>query len=165
MSALPVAHHIHRCAEHQSGATECVTLTYDQRFMRRKVLETESGLRFLLDLPQTISLDHGDMLHLDDGRAVEVIAASEPLLEVRGDLTRLAWHIGNRHMPCQIEADRLVIQRDHVIRDMLARLGATLAEIEAPFTPEGGAYGHGRTHSHGHGDTHHHSNDAHPHDH
>ena len=76
--------------------------------------------------------------------------AAEALLDVRGDLTRLAWHIGNRHMPCQIEANRLLIQRDHVIRAMLETLGATLAEVEEAFTPEGGAYGHGRTHSHAH---------------
>ena len=79
------------------------------------------------------------------------LAAEEDLLEITGpDLVRLAWHIGNRHMPCQIEADRLLIQRDHVIRDMLNHLGATLREVSEPFTPEGGAYGHGRTHAHAH---------------
>ena len=88
---------------------------------------------------------------LADGREVEVVAAPEPLLEIRGrNLVRLAWHIGNRHTPCQVETDRLLIQPDHVIRDMLARLGAEIAERVEPFTPEGGAYGHGRTHSHAH---------------
>ena len=62
----------------------------------------------------------------------------------------LAWHIGNRHTPCQIEEGSLLIQNDPVIRHMLETLGATLEEVEAPFTPEGGAYGHGRTHSHEH---------------
>jgi len=66
------------------------------------------------------------------------------------DLIRVAWHIGNRHTPCQIESTRLVIQRDHVIRDMLDKIGAKTREIDEPFTPEGGAYGHGRTHSHAH---------------
>ncbi len=80
-----------------------------------------------------------------------MIAAEEPLIEITGpDLPRLAWHIGNRHMPCQIEPDRLLIQRDHVIRDMLEKLGATLRNVSERFTPEGGAYGHGRTHSHAH---------------
>ncbi len=83
-----------------------------------------------------------------DGRFIEIYAADEDLLEIKGDLTRLAWQIGNRHMPCQIEAERLLIQRDHVIRDMLAQLGATLREVCEGFTPEGGAYGHGRTHAH-----------------
>lgn len=124
---------------------------YDGRFLRRKVLTTDTGERFLVDLPQTTSLDHGDALELNDGRLIGIVAAPEPLLEITGpDLTRLAWHIGNRHCPCQIAPDRLRIQRDPVIRDMLERLGATVTEIDAPFTPEGGAYGHGRTHGHSH---------------
>ncbi|MCW8843077.1 MAG: urease accessory protein UreE, partial [Rhodobacteraceae bacterium] len=84
-------------------------------------------------------------------RLIEVKAAEEDLFEIAGgDLTRLAWHIGNRHTPCQIEAGRLLIQRNHVMHDMLEKLGATITEITAPFTPEGGAYGHGRTHGHSH---------------
>ena len=97
------------------------------------------------------SLEDGDALALDDGRLIEVAAAAEPLLEVRGDLARLAWHIGNRHTPCEIRADRLVIRRDHVMAGMLAGLGAEMVETEGPFRPEGGAYGHGRTHGHGDG--------------
>lgn len=128
-----------------------VTLTYDDRFLRRKVLVTEQSERFLVDLPHTTSLNHGDAFELTDGRMVEVIAADEALLEITGtDLTRIAWHIGNRHTPCQIEPTRLLIQRDHVIRDMLEKLGADVREITGPFTPEGGAYGHGRTHAHAH---------------
>ena len=95
--------------------------------------------------------DHGGALILDDGREVEIQAAPEALLEVKApDLTRIAWHIGNRHTPCQIEKDRLLIQVDHVIRDMLLKIGASLREVHEPFTPEGGAYGHGRTHGHAH---------------
>ena len=72
-------------------------------------------------------------------------------MQVTGpDLVRLAWHIGNRHTPCQIEADRLLIQQNHVMWDMLALLGATVKDVSEPFTPEGGAYGHGRTHGHRH---------------
>jgi len=146
----PTTHTLHR-AGHWSGAVETVTLTYEARFLRRKVLVTDGGERFLVDLPQTTSLNHGDALEMADGRLVEVVAAREALLEITGeDLTRLAWHIGNRHMPCQIEPGRLLIQRDHVIRDMLERLGASLRDVQEPFTPEGGAYGHGRTHSHAH---------------
>ena len=122
----------------------------EDRFLRRKVLTAADGGRFLVDLEATTSLDHDDAFVLDDGRLIRVIAAEEDLLEVTGDLPRLAWHIGNRHMPAQIEASCILVQRDHVIRDMLARLGAGLRELRAPFTPEGGAYGHGRTHGHAH---------------
>lgn len=131
-----------------------VCLDYDARFMRRKVLPLVAGGTVLVDLPKTTSLNQGGALILEDGREITVSAAEEPLLQVRGpSLHRLAWHIGNRHTPCQIEEDRLLIQRDHVIRHMLERLGADITEIVAPFTPEGGAYGHGRTHSHEHGAT------------
>ncbi|MCU9839186.1 urease accessory protein UreE [Ruegeria sp. WL0004] len=129
-----------------------VLLTYEERFLRRKMLTTLHCEDFLVDLAQTTSLDGGDAFELGDGRLIEVVAANEPLLAITGDnLTRLAWHIGNRHTPCQVEADRLLIRQDHVIRDMLERLGASVSEVNAPFAPEGGAYGHGRTHGHSHG--------------
>ncbi len=149
MTDLPKSHHI----RHTHHGDDRVTLSYEDRFLRRKLLTTASGLKFIVDLERVTSLGLGDAFALEDGRLIEVIPAAEPLLEVTGsphDLTRLAWHIGNRHMPAQIEETRLLIQRDHVIRDMLEKLGATLREVEEPFTPEGGAYGHGRTHSHAH---------------
>ncbi len=89
-----------------------------------------------------------------DGRLIEIVAAAEPVLIVQGDLPRLAWHIGNRHTPCQIEDDRLVIRDDHVLKAMLVQLGATVTHAMEPFTPEGGAYGHGRTMGHDHGHAH-----------
>lgn len=150
MKELPVAQKLLPRGSWSGTPLRC-RLTYEDRFLRRKVLSTENSERFLVDLDQTRSLDQGDALELGDGRLIEVIAAEEDLLEVTGpNLTRLAWHIGNRHTPCQIEADRLLIQRNHVMADMLVRLGARLREVRAPFTPEGGAYGHGRTHSHAH---------------
>lgn len=149
MTELPVAQTLHRKG-HWQGPADWVRLDYEARFLRRKRLETGGGMPLLVDLPQTTSLEHGDALELPDGRLVEVIAAPEPLMELRGDLPRLAWHIGNRHTPCQIEEGRLLIRQDHVLREMLERLGAEIAEVEAPFTPEGGAYGHGRTHAHSH---------------
>lgn len=164
---FPPAHHIHRHG-HWSGAADSVTLTHEERFLRRRVLTSVQGERVLVDLEHTTSLDHGDAFVLADGRLIEVIAAPEDLLEITGeDLTRLAWHIGNRHMPCQIEPGRLLIRPDHVIRDMLHRLGATLREVRAPFTPEGGAYGHGRTHAHDHAPMpgHQHDHDAAAHQH
>lgn len=143
---LPVS----RKVKHAHHAEDSVVLGYEARFLRRKVLTATSGLRFLVDLSQTTSVDQHEVFVLDDGRVVGVVPAEEELFQVKGDLIRLAWHIGNRHTPCQIEADRLLIQRDHVMRDMLERLGATVTTVTEPFTPEGGAYGHGRTHSHAH---------------
>ncbi len=138
--------------DHAHGApVGALHLTYEDRFLRRKVLELEDGRHVLVDLPKTTSLDHGGVLCLEDGGEIAVVAAPEPLLQVTGpSLHRLAWHIGNRHTPCQIEDTRLLIQQDHVIKDMLGKLGATLTDVVEPFTPEGGAYGHGRTHSHAH---------------
>ena len=145
----PTARHV----IHDHGAQVCDTcaLTYDQRLMRRKVLTSDGGTDFLVDLEHTTSLNDGDLLGLDDGRAIRVTAAAEPLYRVAGDLARLAWHIGNRHMPCQFAGDHLLILRDPVIGHMLRdHLGAQVTEVEAPFTPEGGAYGHGRTLPHAH---------------
>lgn len=151
---LPLSRNFHRRG-HWSGPDDTVTLTYDARFVRRKVLTTTGGTRFLVDLAQTTSLNDGDAFELNDGRLVGVVAAKEELLAVTGsDLARIAWHIGNRHTPCQIGTDRLVIQRDRVIRDMLEKVGAEVFEVIEPFMPEGGAYGHGRTHGHDHGHVH-----------
>ena len=153
-------------AGHWSGPDATVTLDYDGRFLRRKRLMTDQGWPFVIDLEQTTSLDHGDALELSDGRLVEIKAAAEDLLRVSGEnLPRLAWHIGNRHTPCQIEADHVLIQRDPVIRHMLEHLGAMVVEVREAFTPEGGAYGHGRTHSHEHGKTAHDHSHGHEHSH
>lgn len=147
-----------------STATETISLTYDARLLRRKRLVTDSGTAFHIDLPETVSLNQGDCFQFEDNNLIAVKAAPEPLLEVKGDLPRLAWHIGNRHTPCQVEADRLLIQTDHVLADMLSHLGAEVKEVTEPFTPEGGAYGHGRTFAHEHGHSHGHGH-AHDHDH
>jgi len=129
-----------------------VTLGYDDRFLRRKRLVCEDGRAVLVDLPATTSLEAGDALETDDGQRIEVAAAEEPVVQVRGEsLARLAWHIGNRHTPCQVAGDHLVIRQDHVLEAMLRQLGATLTPVIAPFRPEGGAYGHGRTLGHDHG--------------
>ncbi|MGJ8546590.1 MAG: urease accessory protein UreE [Sulfitobacter sp.] len=154
MTQLPLAQTLHRHAHGQADDT--VILSYEGRFLRRKKLVAEGGLSFVVDLEQTTSLDHGDCLELEDGRRVQVQAAPEEVLIVTGPaLAQLAWHIGNRHTPCQIEPARLVIQNDPVIAHMLRHLGAQIVPAVEPFTPEGGAYGHGRTHAHAHGHTHH----------
>ena len=139
-------------------AADSVTLSFDMRHRRRIRLETDGNKAVLLDLERAVALAEGDGLRLDDGRWVAVRAAAEPLLEVRGRDTRhfarVAWHLGNRHLACDVQADRLLIRPDHVIADMLRGLGATVSEIEAPFQPEGGAYAAGPGHHH-HGSHHH----------
>lgn len=155
-----------RAAGTWTGAVATCELSYDARFLRRKVIQTTDGRSVLVDLPKTTSLNHGDALATAEGQLIEIIAAKEELLEITGDnLVQLAWHIGNRHTPCQIEADHLLIQNDPVIGHMLEHLGAVVTKVQRPFTPEGGAYGHGRTHSHEHGHTAHDHNHSHDHAH
>ena len=151
MTDLPLAQVIHAAGTWSGSAALC-SLTYEQRFFRRKRLTVDDGWSFVADFEHTVSLRHGDALELGNGCLVEISASPESLLAVTGnDLPRLAWHIGNRHTPCQIEPDRLLIQNDPVIRHMLEHLGAEIVEITESFTPVGGAYGHGRTQPHDHG--------------
>lgn len=131
---------------------DLVVLTYDARMMRRKRLETVHGEGFMVDLAEVTNLDDFWGFELSDGRAIQIIHAEERVMVVTGpDLARYAWHIGNRHTPCQIEAARLVIRDDHVLEHMLAGLGAVVEHATEPFTPEKGAYGMGRTMGHDHG--------------
>jgi urease accessory protein len=150
---------------------DTVVLDFDDRHRRRMAMTGTRGLEFLLDLENAIALRGGDALVLEDGRLIEVVAAPEPLIEIRGSdphhLVRVAWHLGNRHLPTQIMGKGLRIRRDHVIEAMVKGLGARVIEIEAPFDPEGGAYagsGHGHE-AHGHEghdhETHAHESHAH----
>lgn len=146
----PVAYR-HARDDGSAQVFDTCALTYEDRLLRRKVLTTDGGTTVHVDLERTTSLSDGDLLLLEDGRAVKVIAMPEPVLRVTGDLTRLAWHIGNRHMPCQFAADHLLTLNDAVIAAMLRdHLGAEVTPVMAAFTPEGGAYGHGRTLPHAH---------------
>ena len=136
---------------HAGDAADTVTLDYEARFLRRKRLVSDAGEPFLVELAETRSLSQGEGFRLDDGRIIAVMAAAEPLLAVRhSNLARIAWHVGNRHTPCQIADDHILIREDKVLKAMLEGLGASVAQVIAPFTPEGGAYGHGRTHGHEH---------------
>ncbi|MEO1796299.1 MAG: urease accessory protein UreE [Pseudomonadota bacterium] len=127
-----------------------VVLDYAARLIRRKRLVTTSGSAFLVDLAHTTHVEPGEAFVLEDGGAIRVAAAQETLLRVEGDLPRLAWHIGNRHTPCAIFDDHLLIQHDPVLRDMVEGLGARVTEVTGPFRPEGGAYGTGRVMGHSH---------------
>ncbi len=135
-------------------AADTVVLDLDHRRKRRLKMEGQNGLAFLLDLAEVPSLQTGDGLHLDDGRMVRVEAAPEDLVEItchsEYEFTRVAWHLGNRHLPTQILDGSLRIREDHVIIDMVERLGAHVKKISAPFEPEGGAYGHGSVMGHVH---------------
>ena len=145
---------------------DTIVLDFDDRHRRRMAMTGTRGLEFLLDLENAVALRGGDALVLDDNRLIEVIAAPEPLVEIRGvdpqHLVRVAWHLGNRHLPTQITGKGLRIRRDHVIEAMVQGLGARIIEIEAPFDPEGGAYA---ASEHGHGSEHAHQHHAHDHDH
>ncbi|BCG77016.1 urease accessory protein UreE [Mesorhizobium sp. 113-3-3] len=163
VSVLPAS------AEGAAPAFAKAVLAHDERHLRRRAIELSDGSKVLVDLPEPVALNDGDRLVLEDGRHVEIIAAPEEVYDIRArdgvHLTELAWHIGNRHLAAGIEADRIVILRDHVIKAMLEGLGATVREVSEPFKPVRGAYsGHGGGHGHDHG--HDHSDaEAHAHSH
>ena len=143
----------------EAAAADRVTLAFVDRHRRRLRLVAESGNPFLLDLPRVQHLADGDGLELDDGGYVRVCAAPERVLEVEGDtptdLLRLAWHLGNRHLPVQALEGKLRIRDDHVIADMVEKLGGKVAHISAPFDPETGAYaGADQSPGQGHGHEH-----------
>lgn len=143
-----------------------IRLDHAARHLRRKRITSDQGEEVLVDLPEAVLLADGDRLVLEDGRTIAVFAAEEELYEVLPGvcpLRHLAWHLGNRHLPAQIDQDRILIRRDHVIRAMLEGLGASVREVVARFQPVHGAYhapahdhGHGHQHGHGHAHDHHH---------
>ena len=137
-------------------AADTITLDETQRHRRRMAMVSDGGIAFLLDLADTMRLREGDGLVLDDGRVLAVRAKPEALFVVRGQnaahLLTLAWHLGNRHQAAQILSDHILIRREPVLRDMLLGLGGFVEETEAPFDPEGGAYG-GAHVPHGHAPT------------
>ncbi len=144
---------VRRAAVKPERIADRLTLDHGDRHRRRVALTGEGGLAFLLDLAEATVLEDGDAVKLDDGRLVEVRAAPERLIEVKAAtplrLMKLAWHIGNRHIPCEITADALYIADDHVLMEMVRGLGGSAEIVIRPFRPERGAYDHGG-HGHGH---------------
>jgi urease accessory protein len=136
----------------QSEAQDRLLLPFDQRQKRWLFAALVSGEEVALKLPRGATLRGGDLLLAADGRVVEVIAAPERVVHIEcaasSDLARLAYHLGNRHVPVQIGHGFLRISENHVLEEMLRRLGAKLKIIEAPFEPESGAYAG----AHGHED-------------
>jgi urease accessory protein len=135
-------------------ATDRLTLDFDGRHRRRILLHTEAGHDVLLDLPHAARLRHGDGLLLDDGGIVFVQARAEALAEIHthdtGDLLRIAWHLGNRHLPVQLAGENIRIRADAVIEAMVTGLGGHVTHIDAPFDPEAGAYAHHHDDGHRH---------------
>ena len=130
---------------------DSISLSYEERFIRRKKLTTNNGNEFLVNLEETVSVNENHFFELENGNLIKVISKEENLIEVTGDnLKQIIWHIGNRHLPCQIEENRILIQDDAVILDMILKLNGNVKKIIEKFKPEGGAYGMGRTHSHKH---------------
>jgi len=138
-------------AAHTAGT---VTLSYADRCKRRIQMTDDTGAPFLLSLPRAVRLADGDGLRLTDGDYLRVVAAPEPLVEAAATdpehLAKLAWHIGNRHVPAEVVGEKLRIAADPVLENMLQRLGAQTRRLDAPFHPEGGAYGQLDVHVHAH---------------
>jgi urease accessory protein len=170
--ATPRARTVLRAGTYQGEVDDHIVLPHDGRHRRRVTMRTEGDLVFLLDLAEPTRLLHDDGLRLDDGRTIGVVAAEEPVTEIIArdahHLARLAWHLGNRHLPTEVLPDRLRIAPDAVIEEMVRGLGGTVRHVAARFEPEGGAYDHAGHahggHSHDHGHDHHHGHHPH-HDH
>ena len=151
MANTPRAISVQRLA---TAPIDHITLEYRQAYKRRVLMHSDQGLAFLLDLPKATQLKDGDDLILDDGRHIRVRAAQEALLKISAadatNFLRIIWHIGNRHCPCAIYPDHILIEPDHVIAAMVEALGGETEQVIDYFTPEGGAYGTGRIHGHKH---------------
>jgi urease accessory protein len=168
--AIPLAR---RFAPPDSVVDEILHLAFDQRERSRFRARLLSGDEIGVDLPPGTLIRHGQKLALDDGRVVGVEAADEPLMEVvaadAAELARIAYHIGNRHVPLQIGERWLRLLPDHVLRAMVERLGAAVHDVTAGFQPESGAYGHSHVHhqhdDQGHGGRIHVFDARHDHDH
>jgi urease accessory protein len=145
---------------------DTLILTSAQRQTANAAVFGVKGTCVEIDLPEPVRLRTDDVLELDDGRFVEVVAEPEPLIEVRasdpGALARIAWHLGDRHIAVELSANRVRVRRDSGVEKLLRSLGTRFIEIEAPFEPEGGAYAVPGHHHEAHHDDHH---DAHQHDH
>jgi urease accessory protein len=165
---LRVIEHHHASSWPADSAADSLTLDFDNRHRRRIRLTTDSGAHVLLDLPKAVAMAHGDGLKLEDGSWLRINAAPEALVEIHASdatlLAKIAWHIGNRHFPAQILRGAIRIRPDHVIEAMIAGLGGWMTRLDAPFQPEGGAYGgqpmHGQAHGHSHVHDHSHGHDA-----
>jgi urease accessory protein len=145
---------VRRPAVRRERVVDTLTLDHQARYRRRAALTADRGLAFLLDLENPAVLEDGDAVKLEDGRLIQVSAARERLLEISADeplrLMRIAWHLGNRHVPAEITSEAVYIAEDHVLATMVRGLGATATPLLRPFRPERGAYQHRASEPHHH---------------
>jgi urease accessory protein len=169
---------LHAAERRDTPVADTLILSHAQRQVQRGFLFGVKGTCVELDFAETVRLRTDDALVLEDGGLVEIVAEPEPLIEARAAdlpaLARLAWHLGDRHVPIQVLERRLRLKRDPAIEALLQSLGAKVVAIEAPFEPEGGAYAapagdhhhHDHHHDFDHGHDHHdHDDHDHGHDH
>ena len=153
-----------------------IELDWDVRQKSRFDTTDSQGRQIGVFLPRGTVVRGGDVLVAEDGSLVRVLAAPQAVLRITHfsqhgtpfDLTRAAYHLGNRHVPIELQPDHLKIEPDHVLADMLRAMHLIVQESEDAFEPEGGAYasqgGHGHGHEPGH-DHHDHGDHSHPHEH
>lgn len=143
---------------HERPVADTVILGHEQRSAQKATVTGAKGTVIDIDLHLPVRLRTDDLLVLDDGTLVEVVAAPEPLIEARAAdlpaLSRLAWHLGDRHIPVQILTNRIRALRQTATEALLTALGAKIAMIDAPFEPEGGAYALSQAHHGQHGHAH-----------
>lgn len=144
-----------------------VSLDWDLRQRSRFEATDSQGRQLGIFLPRGTVVRGGDVLVAEDGSLVRVQAAPQRVLRITAcpthgtafDLTRAAYHLGNRHVPIELKTDHLKIEPDHVLAELLSAMHLIVTEVHEPFEPEGGAYGHGALmgHDHSHADHHGHS--------
>jgi urease accessory protein len=130
-----------KLASSEAKAAGRVSLAFEYRQRSRQRAKLDSGEEIGMVMPRGQILRGGDRVLASDGRVFEVVSAPEKLLHIEGrSLARIAYHLGNRHVPVQVGDGFLRIVQDHVLEQMLHGLGARVSYVEAPFEPEGGAY-------------------------
>ena len=131
--------------------TDKISLTYEERFIRRKKLITDKGIEFLVNLKEAMNIDENQFFELDNGKLIKIVSKKENLIEVTGDnINKIIWHLGNRHVQVEIKNNKVLIEDDPIILDMILKLNGNVRKVFEKFNPEVGAYGLGRTHSHKH---------------
>tara|TARA_B100000123_G_scaffold266085_1_gene237870 strand:+ start:632 stop:1078 length:447 start_codon:yes stop_codon:yes gene_type:complete len=137
--------------EKNQEITDQISLTYEERFIRRKKLITDKGVEFLVNLKEAKNIDENQFFELDNGKLIKIVSKKENLIEITGDnINKIIWHLGNRHVQVEIKNNKVLIEDDPIILDMILKLKGNVKKVFEKFNPEGGAYGLGRTHSHKH---------------
>jgi urease accessory protein len=145
---------VRKLAVKPANVIDTITLDHQDRHRRRMAMKADGGLEFLLDLNTASVLDDGDALKLEDGKLVRISAKPEDLFEITTEnplrLMKVAWHLGNRHVPAEVTKDAIYIAPDHVLIEMVRGLGAKAEPVTRAFRPEQGAYHEHASHDHGH---------------